>query len=278
MSEGYSSLRAQWEQRMMESEAQGAGAGGDTKKKASSSSTTAVPPWRRSAQAAAAKAKEKEADGAGSLAAETETAPSWTRPSLAVHHAAETVEKYVASPSSTDDYASPTAQVEIVEEPSLSVSAAKSMFGDSGADPSSRPKWLSGGGISGSPPSASTSRGSGVPDESASGGGDVDIATDAPVAQDSATADWLQLEEQDEDVVKQEVKELADESPPTQRRWGSKISQWLEKRRSESGSGSDGSDRESNRSGGKATMEAEDQRYAQAAAGVAVAGGGIAAA
>ena len=113
------------------------------------------------------------------------------------------------------------------------------MFGDSDA-PSSRPKWLSGAGISGSPPSAS--RGSGVPEESASGGGDVDAANDAPIAPDSATADWLQLEDQDEDVVKQEVKELADESPPKQRGWGSNLVKWLDKRRSESGSGSDGSD------------------------------------
>ena len=255
MSEGYSNLRAQWESRMKESEAQSALASaspgaGDRKKPPS---TGSIPPWKKSAQAAAAKAKGEETDGAGSLAApsstnaeDTATTPSWTRPSLTTHHDAETVEKYVASPSSNNDEASPTAatagggQAEIVEEHSLSVSAAKSMFGGSvttksrssyggsagiggansndraalwkaeaaaasaaGGDddgynveedritsitvtdaksmfdrtsasaataatatsdaPSSRPKWLTGGGISGSPPSASGT-GSGVPE------------------------------------------------------------------------------------------------------------------
>ena len=257
MSEGYSNLRAQWESRMKESEAQSALAsaspGAGDRKKPSSTATGSIPPWKKSAQAAAAKAKAKETDGAGSLVApsstnagDTATTPSWTRPSLTTHHAADTVEKYVASPSSNNDEASPTAatatagggQAEIVEEHSLSVSAAKSMFGGSvnksrgsyggstgisgsgvnsndraarwkaeaaaasaavGDDddynveedritsitvtdaksmfdrpsataatatsdaPSSRPKWLTGGGISGSPPSASAT-GSGVPE------------------------------------------------------------------------------------------------------------------
>ena len=135
---------------MKESEAQSALAsaspGAGDRKNPSSTATGSIPPWKKSAQAAVAKAKAKETDGAGSLAApsstnaaDTATVPSWTRPSLTTHHAAETVEKYVASPSSNNDEASPTAatatagggQAEIVEEHSLSVSAAKSTFGGS---------------------------------------------------------------------------------------------------------------------------------------------------
>jgi len=222
---------------MRESEAQSAlasaspeGSGGERKKPAATSS---IPPWKRSGQEAAASAKSKETDDAGTLTAPLSaddvaaTKPSWTRPSLTTHHAAETVEKYVASPSNTShDEASPTAassggggQAEIVEEHSLSVSAAKNVFGGTAfrSSPdskdraerwkaeaaaasasfeddnvvedrttsitvtdsksvfdrparsfddelkeaiSSRPKWLTGAGISGSPPSAST--GSGV--------------------------------------------------------------------------------------------------------------------